>query len=292
MKPCYIKVTPPSTHSFVVKQDDIPAKNPWHYHPELELIFFYQGRGTYFIGDCIDRITECDLVLIGSNLPHTSQRDPLYYAAHPDQKPRIMVIQFLNHFLGEGFFKLPEFSHIQDLFNRAARGVKFSGETSRQLSGRIIGLDRLNNTQRVLVLLDILDTLALSNAYVYLSSPRFSNAYAEGDAVKINKVYEYTINNFRHRISLEEVASVTNLSAAAFCRYFKSHTRKTYSRFLAEVRIGYACKLLAEGAPDIAAVCYQSGYNNFSNFNRQFKTIMKATPSEYARRRNTVIESA
>ena len=48
-----------------------------------------------------------------------------------------------------------------------------------------------------------------------------------------------------------------------------------------EVRIGYACRLLAEDEKNVSEVCYDCGYNNMSHFNHQFKTITKKTPLEY-----------
>jgi AraC-like DNA-binding protein len=77
---------------------------------------------------------------------------------------------------------------------------------------------------------------------------------------------------------LDDIAKVAHISPHAFCRYFKSKTKKTFSRFLLEVRTGHAAKLLAETHKSIAEVCYDSGFNNFSNFNRHFKAIIGRTP--------------
>jgi AraC-like DNA-binding protein len=98
----------------------------------------------------------------------------------------------------------------------------------------------------------------------------FYENYDETDE-KINKVYEYTINNFREDISLKKIASIAYLSCSSFCRYFKNKTSKTYSRFLAEVRIGYACKLLLQEKLNISEICYECGYKNLSNFNRHLR---------------------
>ena len=106
----------------------------------------------------------------------------------------------------------------------------------------------------------------------------------EKSSQKINKVYHYTIDHFREPISLAQVAALTNHSPAAFCRYFKTRTRKSYFQYLTEVRIAYACQLLMEGNLDVAEVCFASGFNNLSNFHKQFKKIVKFTPSEYQKK--------
>ena len=97
----------------------------------------------------------------------------------------------------------------------------------------------------------------------------------------MDKVYEYIFKNFNHNISLKNVAEVANMNKSAFSRLFKKVNNKPYSKYLNEIRIGYACKLLIENKYNITFICYESGFNNISNFNRQFKNITSMTPSEY-----------
>src|SRR5690554_6448256 len=60
-----------------------------------------------------------------------------------------------------------------------------------------------------------------------------------------------------------------------------SSTGQTLVRYVNEMRVGYACKLLQEGAPSITQVCFDCGFNNLSNFNRFFKNRMGVNPREY-----------
>ena len=71
------------------------------------------------------------------------------------------------------------------------------------------------------------------------------------------------------------------MSTAAFCRYFKEKTGKTFINFVNEMRIAYACKLLIEGRMSISQICFECGFNNLANFNRSFKKITGHTPSVY-----------
>ena len=100
----------------------------------------------------------------------------------------------------------------------------------------------------------------------------------------MNRVYSYVMKNFREKISLRDVASIANMSPSAFSRYFKVHANKTFSNFLSEIRIGYSCKLLIQQKTDIAQICYDSGFNTLSNFNRQFKNITHYNPFEYRKK--------
>lgn len=280
-KPHLLKIIPPLENSIVIKGDDIAWNNPWHYHPEIELLYCIKGKGTNFIGNSIRTIEEGELLLLGKNLPHTRQRDAIYYQQNPTEKPESVVVQFRDDFLGPHFFELKEFAHIQKLFQEAKVGLKFYGAIMTKVAPKLEMIKKLNTTTAILELLTILDCLARSAEFVHLNAINYVSDAHEKYSQKINRVYHYTIDHFREPISLAQVASLTNHSIAAFCRYFKTRTRKSYFQYLTEIRIAYACERLMEGNLDVTRVCFASGFNNLSNFHKQFKKVMGLTPSEY-----------
>jgi AraC-like DNA-binding protein len=281
-KPHLLKIIPPPESSIVVKGDAIAWDNPWHYHPEIELLYCIRGKGTNFVGNCIRSIEEEELLMFGTNLPHTRQRDKNYYSQCPEDIPESIVIQFRPDFLGEHFFDLKEFVHVKDLLEHARRGIKFLGNTRMSVAKKLHDMrESVSTTGRILALLDVLDELAHSEERLFLNTADYKSAAHEKSSQRINKVYLYTIEHFREPISLADVASLTNHSIASFCRYFKARTRKSYFQYLTEIRIAYACELLMEASWDVNEVCYKSGFNNLSNFHKQFKKVMKLTPSEY-----------
>ncbi|TLV03219.1 AraC family transcriptional regulator [Dyadobacter luticola] len=283
-KPHLLKIIPPVDASFILKGDPIPWDNPWHYHPELELICCIKGKGTNFVGNDIRSIEEGEILLLGSNLPHTRQRDRKFYEQNPEETPESIIIQFNEDFLGKDFFDTLEFQHVRELKSRASRGIKFTGNVAQMVIEKLFTMLRADKTQRMISLLMVLDILARAEHYEFLNGTGYVSDAHLKNAQKINLVYEYTITNFRKPIELPEIAALTSLSVSAFCRYFKTRTRKSYFQYLTEVRIGYACRLLSEGRFDIGQVAYESGFNNLSNFNKQFRKIMQSSPSEYYRR--------
>lgn len=179
---------------------------------------------------------------------------------------------------------MTEFSHVRELFLRASRGIKFVGKTRDAINAKLKDIENLTGISSILALLSILDMLACSDEFHYLNPVNYVVNAHEKASQKINQVYLYTIAHFRESIKLKDVAALTNHSAAAFCRYFKTRTRKSYFTYLTEVRIAYACERLREGTLDVTRVCYDSGFNNLSNFHKQFKKVMKETPSQYRAR--------
>lgn len=280
MKPQFLKIVPPIDNSFIVKTDRALA-TPWHYHPEIEILYSIKGKGNDFVGNSIEGIQEGELIMFGENLPHTRLGDKEYYKNNPHEKPEAIVIQFKKEFLGKELFRVKEFRHINALFDRALKGLRFHGITRNIVGQKIIKIRDLGDSKAIIALLEILDIMAVSDEFTFFNNMSYFINTDEKSFNKLNKVYKFTTSNFQNNITLDDVASLTNHSKAAFCRFFKAHTRKTYFQYLSEVRIANACRLLREGNHDVTRACFASGFNNLSNFNKQFKKVVGQNPTQY-----------
>ena len=141
--------------------------------------------------------------------------------------------------------------------------------------------------ERFIVLLELLKLLS-KNKYITLSSFIYEKQYTAIEGKRMQDVMEYTINNYHKNISLVAIATVSAMTKNAFCKYFKKRTNKTYFRFLTELRIENACKLLLSNEDySVAEVAEKSGFNNISNFNRQFKSVKLKNPSSF-KKNNTL----
>lgn len=253
----------------------------WHYHPELELNVIHESTGTAFVGDSIERFEPGDVVLVGKNLPHLWLNDEIYFEKDANLTTRAHIIHFLDNFAG-GLFNIPEMAEINKLINRAKLGIKFSGAGNRAISEKISTLIDRSGYERIMLFIEVLKLLSAHKKFKVLSSLGYTESLTGIDKDRLLPVYEYVINNFKQDITLDKVAALANMNASSFSRYFTSIHRKTFTRFLNEIRVGHACKLLIRNC-HVAGACYESGFNNISNFNRQFKSIKKITPSDYIR---------
>lgn len=282
MKAILRKVDADKDYSFSLREDILPyLYNHWHFHPELELTMIRKGRGIRLVGDSLEEFDDGDIVLIGGNLPHMWRNDPDYFEKDSTLHVEAIAIHFMEYFWGTGFHNLAEMKLIRDLFDQAKQGIRVKGKTRDQVAAKLEAILQVTGVKRIEYLLNILEMIALSSTCELLSSSGFSKTYNLTNTDKINDIYSYTFNHFKSRITIKEIAGVVNLSPHSFCRYFKTRTLKTYWQFLAEIRIGYACKLLIENRITISQICYESGFYNLSNFNRSFKAITKKTPLQY-----------
>ncbi|MBU2905345.1 AraC family transcriptional regulator [Arenibacter algicola] len=293
MKLTYKQTEKKPENSFLARQDRMPCiEQDWHFHKELELIYFTKSTGTRYVGNSIGNFGPGELYLIGSNVPHLFRNDREYYADKlEDEAVDLVVVKFDPDFLGDGFSDLTEAKKLQALFQEANKGMKFSKAATYLVHNQILGLVGSQGLSSIIGLLKILDILSISENYETLCLEAITNTFNQNEKDRMARVVSYLNENFEKKIDLEEVSAIAYMTPNAFCRYFKKRTHKSFTQYLNEIRLRHACKLLIEGELQIATVCYQSGFNTLTNFNRQFKTLMKTTPSEYMERYNEKLEA-
>jgi AraC-like DNA-binding protein len=262
------------TYSNYVQNTNIRS-HVWHYHPEVELVYVNGGSGKRQIGSHISYYAEGDLILIGSNLPHCGFTDDT------TGNKRETVIQMKPDFLGETFMALPETKNIKALFERAKGGIAFGTDVRYLVGERMEEMAEMNPFERLMTLIGVLNDLELTEDYKVLNAEGFALDTHVQDNDRINMVFNHVKDNFREAIALEEVADLASMTVPSFCRYFKKMTRKTFVQFVNEYRVVHACKLLAEKPIPISEVCFESGFNNFSHFNKSFKEVTGKSASQY-----------
>jgi AraC-like DNA-binding protein len=281
-----VQKTPISDNSaFEVKYlTDAHFDPNWHFHSEYQLFTVIKGTGTRFVGDNVSPFKKNDLVFTGPNLPHLWQSDPEYFSGDKEFWTEGIVIYFDENFLGHDFLYRSETYKIKQLFLKAQRGMEIVGQTAEETRSCMQQLVTAEDFERILLLLGLLNLLANSSEYNLLATEGYSNLLEEAESDRMNKVHAYVMKNFREKISQDEVAAIANMSPSSFSRYFKMHANKTFSDFLTEIRIGYACKLLVEKKVSISDACYECGFNTLSNFNRQFREVTHHSPLQYRKK--------
>ena len=288
MKPKLLKISVAPENSFSSRFDSVPFfYSEWHFHPEVELVYIQKGSGTQFIGNDIAHFNEGDMVLVGSNLPHLWKCDDVYFAKGSELRAESLVVHFMPQIFGEHFMGLPENRLIVDLLEKAKQGIKIMGDSRQKVHHYMESLLLVRGSERLIVLLQILQALSLSNDLELIAANNMEHPPSIREGERMNAVFHYLINNFSKVVTLEAVAAQANLSPNAFCRFFKVRSKKTFSQYLLEMRISHACKLLADTDKSVGNIHYECGFNSSSHFNRYFKQINGITPMEYRRRQQS-----
>lgn len=272
----------PDHRTFVVKELIAPSFDTnWHFHPEYQLFLVVEGRGTRFVGDTMTPFREHDLVFTGPNLPHLWRNDQQYFDKSQNLKTHGIVVYFSADFIGEGLLEKEEFEGLKHLLQRSVRGLEVNEDTNRMIRPMMKRLLTLKGLESIIHLLKILQLMVVSKDCHPIVQAGYTNLNKASEEDRMSLVYDYVMEHFKEEIRLEDVATLTNMTVSSFSRYFKSRMNKSFSDFLSDVRISHACKLLHEETINISEVCYESGFNTLSNFNRQFKDRIGVSPMVY-----------
>ncbi len=255
----------------------------WHAHYEYQLFVVLKGTGTRFIGDSIKTFKAGELIFTGPHLPHIWRSDEAYFSKTSNLQTEGIVVYFNANFLGDHMLEKQELVTLRKLFARSKRGLEYYGRKKQLVVSMIQELAKLEGIPSVIQLLSILDMLDNTKEYHYVSSKAYDDMLNQNETDRLNVVYEYVLKNFRQKILLEELAELLHMTPTSFSRYFSMKNNKPFSRFVSEIRIKHACKLLTETENPIEQICYECGFNTLSNFNKQFKELMQKKPTQYKR---------
>lgn len=249
----------------------------WHFHPEIELVYVEADRGIRHIGDHISSYEGSDLALIGSYIPH------LNFDYGVKSTVETIVVQFRQNFYEESFYKQPEMQSVYDLFERAKTGIAFWGTTKKKVGALLKKLNGLAAFDQLLLLIQVFQELALSKEYTLLHTRPIASHAVIKEQERMHQIYKYVEAHFQKPIKISEIASVVNLTEAAFCRYFKKSTKLTYTDFVNQYRVNHAKKLLIQDA-NVTEACYDTGFESLSYFNKIFKKFSGENPSAFRKK--------
>jgi len=287
IRPALEIIEPSFGSSFSLTQysdNNISSAHFWHYHPEIELVYVNGGSGKRQVGSHISYYTSGSLILIGSNLPHCGFTD------EKTGNKKETIVHMKSDFLGNDFFGLSEMKNINHLFDRAKAGLVFIGETKKRIGSKLELIENQMPFERLLSLLSILNELEEATEYKVLNAEGFLMDLQMQDNDKINTIFNYVKDNFQEQITLEEVADLVSMTVPSLCRYFKKITKKTFTKFVNEYRLVHASKLLAEKPISITEICFESGFNNFSYFNKTFQEFTGKSASQYRKELRSVLK--
>jgi AraC-like DNA-binding protein len=276
MKNITRQITPLTNNDFfvVLYHPNACFDYPTHHHPEYELNYVENATGKRIVGDSMLKYENIDLVLVGPDLYHSWKSDT-------ERADLVVTIQFHNNLFPANFQNKKMFSTINDMLKKSERGIEFSKETIHLIAPRLKTLIHEKGFYSFIEFLTILYELSISAEQKVLCSQTFSPELDMFKSRRIKLACDYINKNYQNKITLHEIAQLTNMTETSFCHFFKKRTYKSFVDYINDVRIGHASVQLIESTKSISEVCYDCGFNNISNFNRIFKSKKGVTPTDF-----------
>lgn len=273
----------PGINSYLslIERDDVFFKAPFHFHPEMELVYIVESFGKRIIGDIIEPFAEGDMVFIGSNLPHIWMNDGIFYKDNSDLKAKAIIFYFNKNIFSKGFYDMKEAITLNEFFQRGEKGMRITGNTKEVIAHKLRDLLLKKDFEKVIGLFEIMHILSRSKDISFITSDGYKAQLKHSETDRLSAVYKYVQQNFKDNISLNTIANISSLTPQSFCRLFKKRTGKSFVEYLNEARISAACKYLLDTDWSISEVAYNCGYKTVSNFNKLFKNITGLSPKMY-----------
>lgn len=246
----------------------------WHIHPEYELVMINEGSGSVYAGGHFSAYDDGLLIFLGPNIPHM----PFH---NKEQAVGLeVVVQFRNDFPKNHLATFPEFDGIRALCMKSHSGLIFSAETKEEVSDTLMDLCQLPEPLQLCKFLEVLVILSESQDIRSLDIQGIVKERDQGYD-RINKTYDYVSTHFKGEIKVGAIADQLGLTENSFCRFFKKMTQKSFIQFVNEYRINKAAESMHLEDKKVGEVMYESGFNDPSFFNRQFRKYKGVSPLSY-----------
>lgn len=276
MKVLPFTIPKPKDDAIIVQVDSQPRfYDVLHRHKEIQISYIERGSGTIIVGDFVGHFNPEDIFVIGSSVPHVFRSDTT-----KDENAKMLSIFLTQESFGSHFFETKELKSTAKFFFKSQAGFQLltKVEDAEKLIKGIVASKNLNRFLQTIQLLHLLGHSKVRLLSSFIAEKRFS----ENEGKRMNSIFNYSMENFRSKITLGEIAAQASMTPTAFCKYFKKRTRKTYSQFLNEIRIEAVVRILAEASEtSIAEAAELSGFQNMSHFHRKFRELKGKTPQQY-----------
>jgi AraC-like DNA-binding protein len=251
----------------------------WHFHPEYELHHVVATRGRYFVGDFIGEFEPGNLVLTGPNLPHNWVSELPEGVVVP---LRCRIVQFSEDFIGKAMALLPELASLGHVLEQSRHGALFPAATTAVVASALEELVDAQGVRRIELFMAIAGALSRASGVRTLASSSYIPDPSGYMSIGINKVLSHIACHLTEQFNEADLADIAGQSPSAFSRSFRKHTGMALVQYVNRLRINLACQLLmSDDAMPITEICYAVGFNNLSNFNRQFLAQKGMPPSRF-----------
>ena len=262
--------------SMICRVFDLPAFDcPYHQHNEIEILLIANSAGRVLVGDYVGQFRPGHIYIFGSQLPHA------FINAPGGGPAKSLCIQFDPGLFARLADGIPEFKRLGAIPERCRRGWLLQGSLSKTAAACIARIFASHGPACVQELLRLCVALTCGAGRRELASEGYVPQRPGPRARRLEKALAIIHENSTTDLRIPELARRAGLSESALHRLFRQRMGCTPGAHLREVRLAGAARSLIESDDPISHIAFAAGFNNLSNFNRQFRSKFGRTPRYY-----------
>lgn len=252
----------------------------FHWHTDIEIIYVSEGTAQFHIDYEYFDSQAGDIILIRPNALHSIH--PIQRAAHT-----MDVLHFNLDLVGISHKNIATLKYLQLLYNgdfEFARRIQPDAPGYEEIKSCLLDCMKNGRDQgpfyELRIKSQLNELLYLLYSHHYIVEKKFSTeAYRREE--KIRLVLDHISDHYQEELMIEQLAELCNFSPTHFMNFFKKQLGISCMEYIIQFRLKKAAHLLQHSDQAIIEIASQSGFNNLSNFNRQFKKYYETTPSHY-----------
>ncbi len=252
----------------------------WHFHPEYEIHLVTSTSGRAFVGDHVGAFSPGNLAFLGPNLPHNWISDVAPGQLVPQ---RGLIVQFPDPFIRRCIENFPELRPLNPLLDESLGGLEYPRDAADEALRLMTALQTAQGAARLELFFGLMRVMATTPKRQRLSSLNYRPCARD----YVNKALEHVLLHIERDLAgnlrESDMAALSGYTQSSFSRAFRRQTGQSFVHYVNEKRIARSCDLLLHSEGSIIEICFQVGFKNVSNFNRQFLLHRKLTPSAWRR---------
>lgn len=261
-----------------------------HFHPEYEIFYILQGQRNFFFDNRCMTASEGDLILIDSNLIHTTRSVPegdlghnriiLYITSDKMQRfdrqyPELNLVRYFHQNYGIYHLTPQQQGRFLDYYYFFKEETRACGPHYK-------------------LMVDLQTVLFLAHMTRDLHRENQISAAAAMDSVHANacRIADYLYAHYHEDLSLDQIAEKFSFSKYYISRTFREVTGYTLREYLNLHRIRAAKQLLEETSFPVEEVSSRVGYHSSVYFEKIFKKYMGLPPLQYRKHPDRYVDTA
>lgn len=242
-----------------------------HWHKNLEIDYIVRGRMWTMQNNADRDISDGEYVVVNSEDVHqTCGKDP-------NERVKYLVVLFSYNYIKAYFEDFENYTFDVDRNEQAKQRI------AQLLKAIVFEIENKSEFA------DLKISCAMSQILMILFTKcRVKKASAvdrepTDDLEYAKKAIDFIKENFREKISLEDISSYVGLTPTYFSRYFRQSTRKTFKNYLNLVRLEHALLDIQNNNVSETHAALTNGFPSVKSFIAVFKSVYGCAPSEYVK---------
>ena len=248
----------------------------YHMHDCFELFFLLEGDLNYYIGQSLYHVTSSSIITINPHEPHKCVNN---------KDDRFERIYFHIPFSFIEKYSTPDIN-LTDCFTDRPVGKNNILLLSQLQKQHIVNIynkmNEIKESTRYSYGNSLLFDTYVLQLLIYINDLFYSNPFAAPDKYsdEVRFITEYIDAHITDNITLDILADKLSLNKYYLSHKFKHETDTTILQYLILARISKAKQFLSNGM-NVTETCYNTGFNDYSNFITTFKKVTGYTPKKY-----------